>query len=227
MYPPPMPAAKKGMSPTGILLLVLGIIVALCVVLVGGCVLMAQNMIGQISPMIGCMITSEMVDNSIKAYTLDHKGKFPNAAKWEDEIAPYYKRLYEKNAKEMDEMRKVPMVGGMFETQKPGETFQCGKGTNATGFAFNSDLSGVDKATITSPTRTPLFFEVKEVKRNNALKGDQLPTGAPPKIMNDTRDWIVYYVDGNKNPFESSGSSSSSDFDFDFDPEDARDPAKK
>jgi competence protein ComGC len=222
-----MPAAKKGMSPTGILLLVLGIIAALCVVLVGGCALMMNNVFSQMSPVVGCMMTSSMMEKSAQAYVLDHKGKFPNAEKWEDELAPYYERLYNKSEKEFKKMRSMPMVGGMFEIMKPGDTMQCGKGANATGFAFNKDLSGAEKAKVASPSRTPMFFEVQEVKRNNALPGDQLPTGTAPKIMGDTRKWIVFYVDGNENPFESSNSSKSGSFDMDFDPEDARDPKLK
>lgn len=225
MYPPPAPAAKSGSSATKILLIVLGVISALCLLLCGGGALMMNNVMKQVSPMVGCMMTVSMLETSTEAYVLDHNGKMPNAASWEDDLAPYYERLYTKNKKKFDEMKKVPMVGGMFDIQTPGETFQCGKGDKATGFAYNADLSGADRKALANPSRTPLFFEVSEIKRNNNQPGTFKASGNPPDIMNEKREWIVFYVEGNENPFGNSRSSSSSN--MELDPEDARDPSKK
>lgn len=222
MTPPAYPVQKSGPSATKVLLIVLGVIALLCLVLGASCMFMGSQLMKQVSPMMNCMMTAEMAHTSLKAYATEHDGKLPNGATWEDDIAPYYKRLYESKEKEMKQASEVPVFGGMFKLQPPGETFKCNDNP-PTGFAFNSDLSGADLAAVANPTSTPIFFEVNGVSRNNHMPAASKPSGKGPEIMGERREWVIYYADGNKEAFSSSSSSSES---FDFNVEDALEKKK-
>ncbi len=223
MSPPAYPAQKSGPSATKVLLIVLGVIALLCILLGGACAMLGSQLMKQVSPVMNCMMTAEMANTSLRAYAMEHDGNLPNAASWEDDIAPYYKRLYESKEKDMQEMSKAPIVGGMFKMQPPGETFKCSDAAPTTGFAFNADLSGVKLDGIQNQTTTPLIFEVEGVTRNNNMPSVNMPKGKGPKIMGDERDWVIFYVAGNKDTFSSSSNSES----FDFNVEDALEKGQK
>ena len=82
-------------------------------------------------------------------------------------------------------------------------------------------MAGKKVADIKDPNKTVMFYETDKVGKNLAMKYAPLPKSNAPKLMNEQRDWIVYYIEGNDDPLKSSSSSSKS---FTVTPDDALTP---
>lgn len=207
---PPAPKAPATSGANKACLIAVCCVLAMCAVMIFVFIAFTKSVFGEVTQTFSCMGMFEMTDNSLRAYAMDHKGKLPNAETWQDDIAPYYQRLYAK-------VRSEKLPSSMLPPS-PGEPLQCVWGKRTTGVAFNVELSGKEIAKLQNPEKTPVIFEVDRTGTNLALPYSEKPKTKAPKVMYNDRDWIVYFVKGNKNPFESSSSSSSS---FELKPEDA------
>ena len=227
------PPTKSGVSPIVWILL---LVVALCLVMGVGVLIMGRSVVGQATEMAGCAFTGSMIQKATLAYAQE-KGKLPPAATWQDEIRPYYARLHSKMTKEMDtEMDGAPgvvtgMVKGMIPPG-PNEEWVCKTSGRLTGLFFNKDVAGKKLDQITDKAATPLVFEAElpvdgNRKNLNMAYAKQDPKKAP-KILNERRDWLVIHFEGDPD-FGKSSSSSSMDFDFKtedaLEPKDAQTPA--
>ncbi|MBX3097346.1 MAG: hypothetical protein KF812_10830 [Fimbriimonadaceae bacterium] len=206
---PEAPAAKKGISPW---VWITGLVLLLCILFGVGCTLMMRNVGSQVSQTAKCAITFEFVSKSILAYAAENDNTFPPAENWQQTIAPYYDRLYNKAFSD-EEMKDAPgfmkgFISG-FMPPKSTEPMQCVTGSTITVVTYNADIAGKKFNDIPDRSSTVLLFE---------QKGSGLSTTAPyqkqsdtdaPKIMNEKRDWFIIYADGDGN---ASGSSSEMDF---------------
>jgi len=195
-------------------------IVVLCgVFCVIGAVFM-KGFWGQLSSTAGCMATFEMTQNAAIAYSVEHDGKLPNVATWQDDIKPYYERLYKKMS---TEVKDAEMLKG-FLPPAPGMPLECKGDGRSTGVAFNSNVGGKKISDFKDPTKTVTFFETDQVLKNLSMPYQAMPKSKKPKLMNEDREWIIYYIEGNTDPFETSNSTSNT---FEMSPEDAMTPKEK
>ncbi len=187
-----------------IVLIIVGIFLLLCIAAGAACFFAVKKVVNLGGDMIGCVMSPEMSVTALEAYAQEHDGKLPPADKWQDEIMPYYQRLYDKKAEELKDLENTPFKG-MFAIAKPGEPLSCKTGDKETGFAFNSDLSGAVLADIESPGSTPMIFEVTTKRYNANETYVEKPMSESPAIMGDNRGWFVFYVNGTMGPSEMSG----------------------
>lgn len=220
------PPSKSGVSPIVWILL---LVVALCLVMGVGGLVMCRSVVGQATETAGCAITGSMIQKATLAYAQE-KGQLPPAATWQDDIRPYYGRLHGKMKSEMDkEMEGAPgfatdMVKGMIPPG-PDEEWVCKTSGRLTGLFYNKDVAEKTLAQITDKAGTPLVFEADlptdgNRKNLNMAYARQDPKKAP-KILNERRDWLVIHFEGDP---DFGKSSSSSSMDFDFKTEDALEP---
>lgn len=186
--PPYMPAPKK--SNTGLIVgLILGGFFLCCLLplgLLGGFGYFAFN---KSKDMVSCIMAYQNVRDALVDYSQDHGGKLPPAAKWMDEVRPYYKKI----------IARAPDKDGqkVFGFMPAEGTWSCSDGSGGqTGMAFNSDLSGKKVADIKNPSRTYLVFETKSPAPNLNQKFEELPKDQSPKIFNSARGWIKVPVQG-------------------------------
>jgi hypothetical protein len=85
---------------------------------------------------IQCMNNLHRLGNAMSMYAVENKGRFPLAVSWCDQLQPY--------------------IG----TNKP---FQCvlGDPSKRCHYAFNAQLSGVERSKIKAPAQTVQFFETE------------------------------------------------------------------
>ncbi|MCW5937422.1 MAG: hypothetical protein KIT11_08965 [Fimbriimonadaceae bacterium] len=178
----------------------------LAIVVVGFCAVASvvgffffRGMWTEIGSTAGCMSSFELHQKALLAYAEEHKGRLPAAATWQTDTEKYYARLRQKFEKEEMPSDWLPPAAG--------EVAECKWKGQTTGVAFNIALSKAVVAEIKDPTKTPLVFEVPTAKLNQSLKYEELNAHEAPKLFMNKRDWIVYYIEGNKDPFESSSSS--------------------
>jgi len=212
--PPPFNPATpvQASSNSGKTCLIVAIVViAFCLVAIIAGGMFFSNMFGQVMSAAGCMSTFSATENALKAYALEHNGKLPPAKTWMQDIEPYYRRLYEKQVK-TDESKFFKMI-------PPGQVLECTWDNKKTGIAFNSDLGGKRIKDVKDPSTTALIFEVDAPAMNLAQPFKQRNTDDAPSLFNTKdRDWTVFYLEGNENPFQSKTKPESS---FEFNPEDA------
>lgn len=182
--PPYEPSAKKKMSTTTIVLIVLGICAVCCVLsVIGGVFLVfkAKNLVA-------CSAGAAEIAEAVRSYSDDHDGKLPDAKKWQDEVKPYYARLA------AEQVKKAKFLG----TMDPNGLWGCKdeSGPGMSGFAFNSDLSGKKIADIPDPDEAIMIFEVEQPAKNLNEPYRDIPIAESPKIMGSPRGWIKISVSG-------------------------------
>jgi hypothetical protein len=182
--PPPYRPAKK--SNTGLIIgLIIGGVAICCIgplLLLGGGAWFGFKSVG---PMVTCAMAIEDVQKAMLKYADDHNGHLPKAETWQDDIKPYYVKESKKNDKEGNPFKVMPAEGN----------WGCDAGGTTTGFAFNSDLSDKEVATIKDKS-TALVFEVPKTGHNLAMKYEKQDPNTSPKIFNERRGWFVAPVDG-------------------------------
>lgn len=218
--PPPFQAPEAPQAPATsnankACLIAVVCVLGMCIVMIFMFVTFFKGLFNEVSQAASCAGTFSVADNAVLAYAKEHNGHLPNAATWQDDIAPYYQRLYDKVKSEKLPKQMMPVA--------PGEPLQCVWGPRKTGLAFNTDVSGLEIAKIKDPDTTVLLFEADQTGTNLALKFKEMPKSKAPKVMNNERDWIVFYVSGNRNPYKSGSSTVST---VDLTPEDGLTPGK-
>jgi hypothetical protein len=168
--------------------------------------------------MFGCAMNGDLARKAVLAYALDHEGKFPPAATWQDDVKPYYERLYNK----LLSQKGYKDISGMLSIKiaAPGTALECDfGGSHKTGFAYNSLLGGKLKADF--PDTTVVIFETDSPVYNQASDPATRPSETP-KMWGDERPWLDFMISGQSDL----GNSGNADMDFETRPEDGLPPAK-
>ena len=165
-----------------------------------------KNMIGQVSTTASCMAMFNMAHDATVAYSMEHGGKLPPADSWQKDIKPYYDRLNKKMAAEFED---AEMLKGFLPPSADGDLVCTWEGKK-TGISYNSEVAGKVMTSIQNPTTTVMFSETETHGFSQSGPYKAPPTSRAPKMMYNERDWIVWYIEGNKDPFESGSSSTKS-----------------
>ncbi|MCH8979103.1 MAG: hypothetical protein IH945_07660 [Armatimonadetes bacterium] len=214
--PPAFNPAQRQRSGKNVWIWLILAVVFFCILLIVGIGLMVKSVATAGFGLMSCMINGELATNAVLAYALDHDGQFPNAETWQDDVRPYYERLYEKRG-EMFNSEDMPDFFN-FDVAEPGALLTCNpSGPNETGFAFNSELSGLNYDDVEDPAATILVWETK-TPRFNAF-GE--PTGRSDddealKFFGEARPWMDFLVTGDI----SSPDGADMDLNMDIRPED-------
>lgn len=158
---------------------------------------------GQVSSTASCMAMFNITHDAAIAYSLEHGGKLPPAESWQSDIKPYYDRLHTKMSKEFEEA--AALKG--FLPPKSDSELSCQWEGKSTGLTYNSDVAGKIVSSISNPTTTVMFFESESRGMNQFAPYKSPPKSRAPKMMYNERDWIIWYIEGNKDPFDSASTS--------------------
>lgn len=215
---PPPPAARATNSANRACLVIALLLLAFCAIGAVIAFVFMKGVWGQVSSTAGCVGTFELSHTAAIAYSKEHGGRLPSADKWQAEIKPYYDRLYTKMSKEFED---VSAFKG-FLPSRSDEVLQCKWEGRVTGIAYNAAVAGKLLKDFKEPTKTVMFFETDESAKSLTRLYKEMPKAQAPKIMYNDREWIVYYLEGNKDPFKTSGSTTTT---FELTPEDALPPS--
>ena len=189
-------------------------VVAFCLIACGIGAFFLKGAVDTIVPVGGCMLTGELVTKATLAYAIENDGRLPNAETWQDDIQPYYERLYDKAQTEMEDVPDFFNV----EVSRPGAIFECKlKGGRNTGFVFNAELSDVLVDDVENPASVILIFESWQYGYNASADPSMRADDEPVLIFGDERPWIDIYVTGHVDTMQ----SSNDDFNMEITIEDA------
>ncbi len=192
--PPPFQPVPPRSSGTRVWLWILLISVGCCVLLCGGLGIVGYGAFNQMGSVAGCAMSYEMARASMLAYSMEHGGKLPDSATWQDDARPYYARIYAKN---MAALKKAHMEGFFGPTSPEGDWSCRADGNRRTGMAFNAELSGKKVADVKNPMVTVLLFEVDRQGRNLSEPYKERPESDAPKLFGKSRPWLTVEVGGN------------------------------
>jgi len=125
-----------------------------------------------------CMSNLKQLALAADSYAGDNDGRLPPRDKWLDEVVPY---------------------GNLKHLQCP--ELKEGEGV---GYAFNSRLDSAKRTAISSPARTPLFYDSTNLARN----ASDPVTSLPRKPRHQGRFNIVAFADGHARSVRSPQSKS-------------------
>jgi hypothetical protein len=193
-YPPAFNPSQR-QSGNKVWLWLLLAVGGLCVLCVIGSFFGVKSLINKSMDMVSCSADGTLASKAVLAYALDHEGQFPPAATWQDDIRPYYERLYQKMQAE-EEMEGLNWMG--FELTQPGEPLECElAGSVKTGFAYNSTLAGKKTTDITEPHLTIMIWETTTPAYNANGDPSTRPVDDPDlKLFGDDRGWLDFLVTG-------------------------------
>lgn len=134
----------------------------------------------------GCGFSIDAVSKGMLQYAREHDGKLPNAATWQTDIAPMVDQ----------QMAAIKKKSGPFKVIEANGEWGCFENdVLASGFAFNSDLSG-KKLTDIKDSKTVMIFEVSKPGRNQTMPYKPLDLNASPKILGNPRGWYTSDITG-------------------------------
>jgi hypothetical protein len=219
MGAPPAFNPTRQQSGNKLWLWLLLIVVAFCVLCIVGIFFMVRAGMNLGKGMMSCALNADLARTAVVAYTMEH-GQMPQAATWQDDIAPNYQRLYDKlhaeeGFKEMKDFMGITVAA-------PGEVLECEfSGGNKTGFAYNSEFAGKTLDEMKMDTRATVIWETLNPTLNaNGSPKDRPENHDALKVMGDKRTWIDFPFEGKGDMFE----SGDADFEFDLRPEDGLPP---
>jgi uncharacterized protein YneF (UPF0154 family) len=214
MGAPPAFNPPQRQSSSKLWLWLLLIVVAFCVVCVVGVFFAGKAMVNMGVGMASCAMNGDMARNAVVAYAME-TGKMPSAEAWQDDILPYYQRIYDKHAGK--DVEDAPEWLN-FNVAKPGEILGCEMSSGfKTGFAFNSKIAGMAYAELQKDPTTVVIWETLTPAYN--ASGD--PATRPKdheslKLFGEKRNWLDFPLVGEAELLE----SGDSDFDINIRPED-------
>ena len=177
---PPYPRRKS--NTTTIVFIILGICAVCCILGVLGVVGAGFFAINKSKNFIACTVGFAEATEAMRDYVKDHDGKLPPAAKWQDEIRPYFKKRQEKD-------EQGTKFFGSFDADKE---WVCkdDNGGQGTGIAFNSDLSGLNIDDIKNKSTSIVLFEVPKTGMNLNEPYVELEKSASPRAFGQPRGWF-------------------------------------
>jgi hypothetical protein len=210
MQAPPPYIAPQPKNKTGLIIaIVLGVLFVCCglpTMLAGGGLWFGWN---KMKGTMGCAISFAVVRQALDEYVADHNGKLPPAAKWQDEIRPYYAKALTSGKKGSSNGNEAEQVMKLMEVMPADGDWGCTNEKNQTGMAFNSVLSGKKLAEIKDRS-TVLIFEVPDRGKNLNRPYKELDKASSPMVFNSHRGWLKMTIANRSGNF---GSGPSFDFD--------------
>jgi hypothetical protein len=190
MEAPPAFSAPPPPKKSNTLLIVILVIVGLCVICCGGGIFFVMKMGQKMGGMMSCSTHYAFALQATKLYANDHGGKLPDAAKWQDEIGPYY-------GKNQGSDQKVKNVG-FFDFGDPSKNLGCAQGDDgpATGMSFNTEVAGKSLSSVRDNPSQILFFEVPTTARNQSGPYKIQPGTSPQKMLGSPRPWLYITAGG-------------------------------
>ncbi len=186
--PPPYIAPKAKNNRTLIVVLIVMAVLLCCggpILLFGGAAWLGLKA-GK--PFFECIIAMGSSAKATQKY-VEKTGKYPDAAKWQDQIAPYFGVDIDKEDREA--FQKVGI-----QTPDIKKPLVCWNQDPKTGIAFNSALSGRKASEVKAEMKAVLFFETETVKLNNAEPYKPKDKATAPKILNQAREWLTIDAEG-------------------------------
>lgn len=177
---------------------------------------LGQGALKMTSSIIGCTMSFEMSHKASLAYAKEHGAKLPDADKWQEQIAPYYKRLETKLFAANKELKDNPFF--KFQPGDITKPLPCDFGEPVTTITYNSELSGKVLDSIKDPSGTVMFYEGLQAVANANGVYKERAAKESPKIMGSPRDWLNWHVNQQSSPFKG---STKGELDFDIKIEDA------
>jgi len=140
-----------------------------------------------------CMFSLSNLSSSMDDY-LKEKGKYPPAATWQDELAPYYAASSKKFT---DEFKDAPgPLKDWGNIADINADLECNSSSSPKTFlAYNPELAGKKPADI-KDVDTILFFETTSTGRNIAEKPAERKFADSPKMMGSPRGWYQMNLEG-------------------------------
>lgn len=216
---PPPYNPGQAQSSNKVWLWILVAVVAFCCLASVGIFFAGKSLIQTGTSLASCAINAEMARDATIAYAMEHDGKLPNAATWQDDIKPNYTRLYDKMSREM-KLKEMPSFMN-FEIAAPGQVLACQVGPDTkTGFAFNATLSGKLLKDIEDKSISLIWETEKPEYNANGDPATRGPVGSKYKIFGQERHYIDVPIEGETDFMDSDNAS----FDISMNPEDALDP---
>ena len=193
------PPGKK--SNTGLIVgLIIGGVVLCCVLpigLIGGGTFYAVK---KVQGGLTCAVAFQQLRDSVTDYAASNGGKLPTAAKWMDQVRPYYEKQVKTSGAEKNPFGTMPVDGVWACVDDSG---------NKTGIAFNSELSGKSLEQIQDRASKIVIFEVPTPAMNKNEPYKPLPKSSSPKLMGQPRGWFRAPLEGTIEGSELSGSVNS------------------
>lgn len=170
---------------TGLIIgLVIGGVVLCCIVPIGGIAGLGFWGYGKAKGMIQCTLTATLLSEATRDYTRANGGKLPDAAKWNQQLAPYY-------SKQAEELKDSP-----FKATDLSNGANCDSDGTITGLAYNVDLSGKNLKQIKDQVSTIVFFEIGKTGPNLSAKYARQPKETSPMIFGKHRGWTEATLSG-------------------------------
>ncbi len=191
METPPPYIPSKPKSKTGLVIgLVIAAVVVCCVapiaLLGGGAAWLMNN--GQ--SFMTCTMSYTLVPKAVTAYVKKNAGTLPKAAKWQDDVRPFYKKINTRIAEQggLGPFKLAPVDGD----------WGCAEAGETSGMAFNTEVAGKKLADIKDPANTIMLFETSKTGKNLAFKYKAEPYEKSPKMMGtaEHRGWFVVMASG-------------------------------
>ena len=178
--PPPYSAPAK-LNSKLIIGLVVAAIAVCCVLPIGFGIFGWNFLVGKGSKFVTCILAYQMMPSAIAKYADANGGKLPDAAKWNDQVRPFYATV-----------TKGKTDAGPFKLMDANAEWGCTEDTFESGMYFNSAVSGKKLASLDKDT--VVLFEAPKTGKN--LSG---PYKAPPVRFGyyrpKRRGWIIVTAD--------------------------------
>lgn len=185
MEAPPQFSGAPKKSKTGLVigLIALGVVLCCCGVCgVGG--YFFKDVFGKGVGMVGCSMAIDQQRDGLLAYAAKHGGKLPVAASWQDDIAPFVRKINGQD--DSSQPIKIPSVRDSF----------CDK-TGSTSISLNAAIAGKKLDDLKSPYETIALFEAPGTGRNRSAAWAEPPiAGSPILLKGRHRGWIRQPVKG-------------------------------
>src|SRR5262249_20925673 len=126
-------------------------------------------------------------------YSSDHGGKLPNAATWQSDLTPYYRKIYSKMKGKEDASNPLKNL-----LMAPDGDWGCSLGDGKfSGMAMNEALSNAVISKVKDSGTTIVLFEVARTGRNLHEPYTVRPKQDGPKFLaGQKRAWIEQPVQG-------------------------------
>jgi len=177
-----------------VVLIILFLVCIPCVGLVAVLSYFGFNLFGKAMNMGSCALAFEDVRAAVMRYVESHDGTMPNAATWQVDVAPYYKKIIE-TQKDLGPLKTMP-PDGQWGCKLDDEQM--------TGIAFNADLSGKKLKDIENPYGVVLLFEIDKPAMNASAPYKRRDRSTWPKFFGQPREWLEVTIEGRSN-FGNSG----------------------
>lgn len=182
--PPPYSAPAKKSNSKLIIGLVVAAIAVCCVLPIGFGIFGWNFLVGKGSKFVTCILAYQMMPSAIAKYADANGGKLPDAAKWNDQVRPFYATV-----------TKGKTDAGPFKLMDANAEWGCTEDTFKSGMYFNSAVSGKKLASLDKDT--VVLFEAPKTGKNLSGRYKAPPFNQSPFVFGtkERRGWIIVTAD--------------------------------